>query len=122
MTQKQAIKAAAWAKERLGLQSWSIVVTLSDDPPSWADDVGDHTLGLCYQDICEMTSEVWVSPGRCRDNRESETETLFHELAHSMLSNAGMTVDQQANCHFERICNHVAAILDESYMLQTGKS
>ena len=116
MTEKQATAALLWAQERLGLESWVIDVEWGG-VPEWADPEASGQTEAWPQ---SRVARLWVNVGErsvaalderfCKP-KDRDLHTLFHELAHVALFDAGSPADSVG----EFFINTVASLLVDSY-------
>lgn len=110
LTLPQAKKAIAWAQNKLGLHSWRLTVGLGDPMPVWAeaDSLGEIKCNYAYK-----TAIVWLNQDRCKTQTE-EIETLFHEIGHIFMHEAGIAMGDETDQVEYRI-NRLAEVLRLAY-------
>ena len=89
LTRGEARRALAWFQKAMRMRDWRIDLYIQDESPKWVcPSEGD--LARCSLIRDHKWAKVWISNARCfdADNWESQDPmlTLFHELAHVMVS------------------------------------
>lgn len=110
-TQAQGMKAVAWAKEKLGMQAWGITLTVDNERPEGAD-LG--AIGFCAVVDVRKSADVWIGPEVIKADGSDILETLFHEMVHISLVEAGVIVDDHG-WRIEHYCDLVADVMVEAY-------
>ncbi len=115
LTQAQAAKAALWAQRALGLEDWTLSVHVGDDRPEWAECPTDEaSAGINCYDPAFKRAGIWVSPGRCSRCGWDPRHTLFHEIVHVSMEEAGLPQESQGP-PTEFVIDRIAALMNQAY-------
>lgn len=112
MDRKQARRATRWAQKRLALRDWRIRLIVQDEPPKWAEELGDDACGGEIGHVSSRQAFVWVSPERCEEFKLDPLGVLMHELLHVAFDDAGMVSTGERR---EFAVNNLAAVMVEAY-------
>ena len=97
----EAKKMSRWFQELLGVQDWTIKLTITDARPEWVPDE-QGLVGLCSSSIRCKTVDIWVSPKRCNEESENPFVVLFHELNHVVFEDLNVKVDDRLEFTIDR--------------------
>ena len=101
LTAAQAIRAAQWMQEAMGLEDWEVQVHVSSEAPeSCHDQVGTYqalrerrVLGHCAADALYKTAAIWLCG-------KEALATLGHEMCHVLAADLGIGDDTEDRYEF----------------------
>jgi hypothetical protein len=111
---KTAIKATKWAQKRAqwNLGAWKIRVIVGDQDPAVANDY--DAVGVVRPRADHKEATIVVRPKNAVAAKMTPLATLFHEIGHIVLIEAGLPVEDQGE-DAEHFCNRFAAVNAKAY-------
>jgi hypothetical protein len=122
---KEFAPLVEWALARLGLEDWTILLSVSDEEPEWVADSGaENVVGLCGVYEQHNTAHVWVSPTRTAEDSKAQRSLesyVLHELGHVWaIENGWEEVAAQAPRRNEVAWNRLADVMEALWRATCG--
>ena len=118
ITRRECEARIDWFQGRMRLRDWKIDLVLQDSPMV-EDNTKSSEVANCFANGLAKTAIIWLSPKRCKDVKESQAETLFHELGHVIVAEAGLSGDGRDRHNF--MFDRMASAWEALYQHEKGR-
>ncbi len=109
---KEVAEIVEECRIRLKLIDWTVELAVSNELPPWYEGEEEGQSGAAIIDRTIKTVQLWVSPTRTASQGDTLRGVVYHEMLHVMLSDVGITNNQEDD-GIHGLCFTLAAALVE---------